>query len=351
LSMHVKAYAAKNATSKMEPYEFDRREPIDHDVEFKVLYCGICYSDIHTIHSDWGPTKYPSIPGHEIAGVVTRIGDKVTRFKVGDKVGVGCLVNSCGTCESCKEGLQQYCENGSTGTYNDIDPIDGDVTKGGYSTYQVVQENFVMAIPKELDLAHAAPLLCAGITMYSPLRHWKVGPGMKVGIIGLGGLGHMGVKYAHALGAEVYLVTTSPEKAEKAKEYGAAGAVVSTNEKDMEKYDSFFDVMINTVPVGHDVQPYINLLARDGVVILVGPVSPMEGFHGASLIGKRRSVAGSVIGGILETEEMLKFSAENGIIPEIDIIPIEKVNDAHEAMMSKSMSHRYVIDLEASFKN
>jgi uncharacterized zinc-type alcohol dehydrogenase-like protein len=348
--MHTHAYAAKNATSKMEPYEFDRREPTAHDVEFKVLYCGVCYSDIHTIHSDWGPTRYPSVPGHEIVGVVTRVGDSVTKFKVGDKVGVGCLVNSCGKCASCKEGLQQYCEQGMTGTYNAVDPIDGEVTKGGYSTYQVAQEDFVMAIPDELDLAHAAPLLCAGITMYSPLRHWNVGPGMKVGIIGLGGLGHMGVKYAHALGAEVYLVTTSPEKAEKAKEYGADGAVVSTDEANMEKFSSYFDVMINTIPVGHDVQPYINLLNRDGVVILVGPISPMEGFHGGSLIGKRRSIAGSVIGGIPETVEMLNFSAEHGIVPDIEIIPIKQINDAHMKMMNKSMSHRYVIDLEASFK-
>jgi uncharacterized zinc-type alcohol dehydrogenase-like protein len=348
--MRVKAYAAKNAKSKMEHYEFRRREPTEHDVEFKVLYCGICYSDIHTIHSDWGPAKYPSVPGHEIVGVVTRVGAAVTKFQVGDRVGVGCLVNSCGKCDSCKEGLQQYCENGSTGTYNSIDPIDGEVTKGGYSTYQVVTEDFVLAIPDELDLEHAAPLLCAGITTYSPLRHWKVGPGMRVGIIGLGGLGHMGIKYAHAMGAEVKLITTSPGKAEKAREYGADGIVLSTDESDMERHVKYFDVMIDTIPVGHDVQPYINLLNRDGVVILVGPVSPMEGFHGASLIGERRSIAGSVIGGIPETVEMLAFSAQHNILPDIEIIPMEQVNDAHEKMVNKSMSHRYVIDLEASFK-
>jgi alcohol dehydrogenase (NADP+) len=348
--MRVKAYAARNAKSKMEPYQFDRREPTEHDVEFKVLYCGICHSDIHTIHSDWGPTKYPSVPGHEIAGIVTRVGEAVTKFKVGDRVGVGCMVNSCGRCASCKEGLQQYCEVSMVGTYNGIDPIDGEVTKGGYSTYEVAQDDFVMAIPDELDLEHAAPLLCAGITMYSPLRHWKVGPGKKVGIVGLGGLGHMGLKYAHALGAEVKLITTSPSKAEKAKEYGADDIVVSTDEADMERHASYFDVIIDTVPVGHDVQPYIDLLARDGTVVLVGPISPMEGFHGASLIGDRRSVAGSVIGGIPETVDMLEFSAKHHIVPEIEVIPIEQVNEAHEAMMDKSMSHRYVIDLEASFK-
>jgi uncharacterized zinc-type alcohol dehydrogenase-like protein len=349
--MHTKAYAAKDAKSKLVPYEFDRREPTEHDVEFKILYCGVCYSDIHTVHSDWGPTKYPSVPGHEIVGIVSRVGKSVTKHKVGDRVGIGCLVNSCRKCSACKQGLEQYCENGSTGTYNSIDPIDGDVTKGGYSQYQVVQEDFVFKIPDGLDLDKAAPLLCAGITTYSPLKHWSVGPGKKVGIIGLGGLGHMGVKYAKALGAEVHVITTSPEKAEAGQSYGADGAIVSTDPEQMKEYTGYFDVLIDTIPIGHDAQPYINLLGLDGTLVLVGPISPMEGFHGASLIGKRRSVAGSVIGGIPETQEVLDFSAKNGIVPDIEVIPIEKINEAHQNMMSKSMSHRYVIDLEASFKS
>ncbi len=348
--MHVKAYAAQDATSPLTPYEFDRREPTAKDVEFKVLYCGVCYSDIHSAHSDWGPTKYPLVPGHEIVGEVTRIGAEVTKFKVGDRVGVGCLVNSCGTCRSCQDGLQQYCETGSTVTYNGIDPIDGEVTKGGYSQYQVTTEDFVLRIPEGLDLDKAAPILCAGITMYSPLKHWQVGAGTKVAIVGLGGLGHMGLKYAKALGAEVHLVTTSPAKAEAAKSYGANGVIVSTDEGQMAEFAGKFDVIIDTVPVGHDPQPYVNLLARDGVLVLVGPVSPMEGVHGGSLIMQRRSIAGSVIGGLPETQEVLDFSAEHNILPEIKVIPIEQINDAYDAMLAKSMSHRYVIDLEASFK-
>jgi uncharacterized zinc-type alcohol dehydrogenase-like protein len=237
-----------------------------------------------------------------------------------------------------------------TGTYNGIDPIDGEVTKGGYSQYQVVQEDFVLKIPEKLELDKAAPLLCAGITMYSPLKHWQVGPGKKVGIIGLGGLGHMGVKYAKALDAEVYIITTSPEKAEAGKSYGADGAIVSTEQEQMDKFAGYFDVLIDTVPVGHDAQPYINLLGLDGSLVLVGPIAPMEGFHGGSLITKRRSVAGSVIGGIPETQEVLDFSAENAILPDIEVIPIEQINEAYDQMMNKSMSHRYVIDLEASFK-
>ncbi len=348
--MKTKAYAAHGADEKLKEFGFERREPTAHDVEMEVLYCGVCHSDIHQVHSDWGPTKYPIVPGHEIVGRVTRVGEAVTKHKVGDIVGVGCLVNSCGKCTSCKQGLQQYCLEGATGTYNSIDPIDGEVTKGGYSQVQVVTEDFVLKIPAGLPLDAAAPLLCAGITTYSPLRHWKVGKGTKVGIIGLGGLGHMGVKYAKAMGAEVYLVTTSPAKAEKAKEYGADGTVVSTDAEAMKKYAGYFDFLLDTVPVGHDPQPYVDLLAVDGVLVLVGPISPMEGFHGRSLIGKRRSVAGSDIGGIPETQEMLDYSAAQGILPEIEVIPIEKINDAYENMMSKGMSYRYVIDMGASFK-
>jgi uncharacterized zinc-type alcohol dehydrogenase-like protein len=263
---------------------------------------------------------------------------------------VGCLVNSCGTCGQCKLGLQQYCENGKTSTYNGIDPIDGEVTKGGYSQIEVVTEDFVLKIPESLPLDAAAPLLCAGITTYSPLRHWKVGEGTRVGVIGLGGLGHMAVKYAKAMGAEVHLVTTSPAKAEKAKEYGADGVIVSTDAGAMKKYELYFDFLLDTVPVGHDPQPYVDLLATDGVLVLVGPISPMGDFHGRSLTSRRRSIAGSDIGGIPETQEMLDYSADRGILPEIEVIPIEKINEAYERMVSRGMDGRFVIDMGASFK-
>lgn len=348
--MKNKAYAAHSAEAPLEEFAFDRREPTAYDVEMEVLFCGVCHSDIHQVRGDWGPTKYPIVPGHEIVGRVTRVGDNVTKHQVGDIVGVGCLVNSCGQCAQCEKGLQQYCENGATGTYDSIDPIDGEVTKGGYSKVQVVPENFVLKIPEGMPLDAAAPLLCAGITTYSPLRHWQVGRGTKVGVIGLGGLGHMAVKYAKALGAEVHLLTTSPAKAEKAKEYGADGVIVSTDSAAMAKYAGYFDFLLDTVPVGHDAQPYVDLLAVDGTLVLVGPISPMEGFHGGSLMGKRRSIAGSDIGGLPETQEMLEFSAERGILPEIEVIPIEKINEAYERMTNKGMSSRFVIDMKASFK-
>jgi len=347
--MKTKAYAAHSADTPLKEFSFERREPTDHDVEIEVLYCGVCHSDIHQAHSDWGPTKYPVVPGHEIVGRVSRTGSKVTKHQVGDIVGVGCLVNSCGQCDACQRGLQQYCDN-SVGTYNNIDPIDGEVTKGGYSQIEVVPEDFVLKIPQGLPLDQAAPLLCAGITTYSPIRHWKVGKGTKVGVIGLGGLGHMAVKYAKSMGAEVHLITTSPGKAAKAKEYGADGVIVSTNAEAMKKYASYFDFLLDTVPVGHDPQPYIDLLAVDGSLVLVGPISPMGDFHGRSLIGKRRAIAGSDIGGIPETQEMLDYSAAHNILPEIEVIPIEKINDAYKTMMEKGMSYRYVIDMKASFK-
>lgn len=348
--MKVKSYAAPSSDKPLEYYEFDRREPTEYDVELKVQFCGVCHSDIHTARGDWGEVEYPCIPGHEIVGVVTRTGGSVTKFKVGDRVGVGCMVNSCRDCGPCKAGLEQYCDNDPTWTYSAKDPIDGTDTKGGYSSMMVAPEHFVFSIPEALDMAHAAPLLCAGITMYSPLRHWKTGPGMTVGIIGLGGLGHMGVKYAKAMGAEVHVITSSPEKADVAKEYGADGVIVSSSESDMQKARRKFNLIINTVPIAHDLKPYMDLLHVDGSMVLVGPINPMPGFHGLDVITGRKSIAGSGIGGVQETKEMLEFSAQHNIVPDIEIITMKDINKAWDSLVSKQMSKRYVIDIERSFK-
>jgi uncharacterized zinc-type alcohol dehydrogenase-like protein len=348
--MKVKAYAAKAADKKLEYYEFERRELGEKDIELKVIYCGVCHSDVHTARGDWGEIEYPCVPGHEIVGIVTRIGSSVTKHKVGDRVGVGCMVNSCGECASCQAGLEQYCDNDPTWTYSSVDSIDGSDTKGGYSTIMIAPEHFVLSIPESLDMAEAAPLLCAGITMYSPLRHWKTSVGMKVGIIGLGGLGHMGVKYAKAMGAEVYVITSSPEKVSIAKGYGADGVIVSSSDSDMQAAKRTLDLMIDTVPNTHDLKPYLELLNVDGIIVLVGPLSPLPGFHGGDVIGGRKSIAGSGIGGIKETEEMLAFSAEHKIVPDIEIIKMQDINTAWDSLVSKQMSKRYVIDIDGSFQ-
>lgn len=347
--MKAKSYASQSPDKPLEPYEFDRREPTETDVEIKVLFCGVCHSDIHTARGDWGEVEYPCIPGHEIVGLVTRVGGSVAKFKPGDRVGVGCLVNSCGKCQPCKQGLEQYCDNGPTWSYSSKDPVDGSDTKGGYSTIMVAPENFVVNIPDSIDMAEAAPLLCAGITMYSPLRHWKAAPGMKVGIVGLGGLGHMGVKYAEAMGAEVDVITSSPEKADVAKGYGASGVIVSSSESDMKKARRKFDLIIDTIPNAHELAPYLELLNVDGTIVLVGPINPMPEFHGGDLIGGRKSIAGSGIGGIKETKEMLEFSAKHNIVPDIEIIKLQDINKAWDSLVSKQMSKRYVIDIEKSF--
>ncbi|HEY4963173.1 MAG TPA: NAD(P)-dependent alcohol dehydrogenase [Candidatus Saccharimonadales bacterium] len=347
--MKTKSFAAKAPEKALEYYEFERREPTEYDVEFEVQFCGVCHSDIHTARGDWGETEYPCVTGHEIVGQVTRIGSSVTKFKVGDRVGVGCLVNSCGKCNPCKAGLEQYCDKGATWTYGSNDPIDGTDTKGGYSTIMDATEKFVMNIPDSLNMADAAPLLCAGITMYSPLMHWKTGPGMKVGIIGLGGLGHMGVKYAKAMGAYVGVITSSPEKAETAKQYGADEVIVSSSEADMKGAIRKFDLIIDTIPSAHELKPYLELLNVDGSIVLVGPINPMPGFHGGELIGGRKSIAGSGVGGIKETKEMLEFSAKHGIVPNIEVITMADINKAWDSLVSKQFSKRYVIDIQKSF--
>lgn len=297
-SMRAKSYAAPAADKPLEYYEFDRRELTPKDVELEVHYCGICHSDIHTARGDWGEVKYPCVPGHEIVGIVTRVGRAVTQFKPGDRVGVGCMVNSCGECEACKRGYENSCFKEVTWTYSSKDPVDGTDTKGGYSTVMVAPEHFVLHVPDTLDMTSAAPLLCAGITTYSPLRHWNVGRDSKVGIIGLGGLGHMGVKYAKAFGAEVWVITSSPEKAAIAESYGADGVIVSGSEKDMGSAANKFDFLLDTIPKAHDLSPYIQLLNIHGTICLVGPIEPMPGYHSGEVIDGQKSIAGSGIGGI-----------------------------------------------------
>ena len=342
------AYAASDAQSKLAPFEFQRRELRDHDVQMEVLFCGACHSDLHQARNEWKNSIYPVVPGHEIVGRVTAVGPDVTHYKTGDLVGVGCLVDSCRTCPSCEEGLEQYCENGWVGTYNGADRVTGDITLGGYSTQLVVDEAFVLSVPKNLDPAGAAPLLCAGITLYSPLRTWGAGPGKKVGIVGLGGLGHMGVKLAHAMGAHVVLFTTSQSKVEDAKRLGADEVVISKNPEEMEAHVNSFDLIVNTVAAQHDLNPFLNLLRRDGTMALVGaPEHDHPSPQVFNLIMKRRRLAGSLIGGIAETQEMLDFCGEHGITSDIEVIPMQQINDAYERMLKSDVKYRFVIDLDS----
>ena len=349
--MKTKSFAAFGPDKPLEYYEFDRREPNETDVEIEVLFCGICHSDLHEAHGDWGEIEYPCVPGHEIVGNVTRVGVAVTKFKPGDKVGVGCMVNSCGTCDACKRGFENSCYNETTWTYSSKDPIDGSDTKGGYSSLVVVPEHFVLSIPDSLDLAQAAPLLCAGITTYSPLRHWNVGPGVKVGVIGLGGLGHMAVKYAKAMGAEVWVITSSPDKKDTALSYGATNVIISSNAAELTAAANTFDFLLDTIPTAHDLSPYITLLDIHGTICLVGPIEQMPGFHSGLLINGQKSIAGSGIGGIKETQEMLEYSAANNILPDIEIIDMKDSNAAWDALAKKEMSKRFVIDIKNSFQN
>jgi len=342
-----KGYAAQSATSALAPFAFERRDPGPADVQIDILYCGVCHSDLHTARSEWPGTRYPCIPGHEIVGRVARVGGQVSKFRMGDLVGVGCLVDSCRKCASCAEGLEQYCENGFTGTYNGPEQGTGNNTYGGYSNRIVVDEKFVLKIrhPEE-QLAAVAPLLCAGITTWSPLRKWEVGPGQTVGVVGLGGLGHMGVKLARALGANVVLFTTSPGKAADAIKLGANEVVISTDRKAMAEQRNRFDFILNTVAAPHDLDPFLGMLKRDGSLVLVGaPSSPHPSPGVFNLIFKRRSLAGSLIGGIAETQEMLDFCAEHGIVSDIEMIPIASINDAYERMLKSDVKYRFVIDM------
>jgi alcohol dehydrogenase (NADP+) len=344
----AKAFAAQSATSALAPYSIKRRAPRPQDVQLEILYCGVCHSDLHQVRNEWQhamPTVYPCVPGHEIVGRVVKVGSAVKKFKEGDIGAVGCLVDSCRTCAACLDGDEQYCENIATFTYNGEDKILGGVTYGGYSESIVVDADFVFRVPNGLDPAGAAPLLCAGITTYSPLHHWKVGKGQKVGIVGLGGLGHMGVKFAKALGAHVVLFTTSPKKTEDGIRLGASEVVVSKNEAEMQKHAGSFDFILDAVSAEHDVNAYLNLVKRNGTLTLIGaPEKPLP-VAAFSLLLNRRRLAGSGIGGLRETQEMLDFCGEKGITADIEMIKIQQINDAYERLLKSDVKYRFVIDM------
>lgn len=346
--MNVHGYAAQSATEDLAPFDFERRIPRPDDVTIKIQYCGVCHSDLHTARNDWGNTKYPSIPGHEIIGVIESVGLDVTRFAVGDQVGVGCMVDSCQDCAACAKDLENYCENGSILTYNGVDRFDGTPTYGGYSEKIVVSEKFVLNIPKGLDLKAAAPLLCAGITTWSPLRHWNVGKGSNVAVIGLGGLGHMALKLAKALGADVTLFSRSPGKEADARRLGADRVIISTDVAQMKSVRGNFDLIIDTVPSDHDINPYLSTLSLNGTLVLVGFLGKFESLlNTVPLIVGRKSVAGSVIGGIAETQEMLDFCGEHGIVSDIEMINIQDINTAYERMLKSDVKYRFVIDMDS----
>jgi uncharacterized zinc-type alcohol dehydrogenase-like protein len=348
----ARAYAAASATSEMAPASIRRRSPGPQDVQIEVLFCGVCHSDLHQVRNEWQyamPTVYPCVPGHEIVGRVVKAGSAVRKFKEGDLAAVGCMVDSCRTCSACREGLEQFCEGPATFTYNVPDKHIGGVTQGGYSESIVVDEAFVLRVPGRLDPAAVAPLLCAGITTYSPLRHWKVGKGQKVGVVGLGGLGHMAVKFASAFGARTVLFTTSPNKAADAMRLGAHEVVASKNAAEMEKHLGSFDFILDTVSAAHDLNAYLALLKRDGTLTLVGaPEKPLP-LAAFSLLFGRRRLAGSPIGGIRETQEMLDFCGEHGITADIERIPVQKINEAFDRLLKSDVKYRFVIDM-ASLK-
>jgi uncharacterized zinc-type alcohol dehydrogenase-like protein len=348
---NAKAFAASTATSPLASTAISRREPTERDVQLEILFCGVCHSDLHTVRDEWNavmPTVYPCVPGHEIVGRVTAVGSSVTKFKVGDIAAVGCLVGSDGTCPECKAGLEQFC-NGMTLTYNAPDKHTGGVTYGGYSDSIVVDEHFVLHVPSNLDLAGAAPLLCAGITTYSPLRHWGVTKGQKVGIVGLGGLGHMGVKFAHALGAHTVVFTTSPSKVEDARRLGADEVIISKDANEMQKHAGSFDFILDAVSADHDINAYIHLLKRDGNMTLVGAPEKALPLFSMGLLFKRRSVSGSLIGGLAETQEMLNFCGEHNITADVEVIAMQQINEAYERLLKSDVKYRFSIDM-ASLK-
>lgn len=342
--MNTKGYAALSAGSEIVPFEFDRREVGAHDVELDIKYSGICHSDIHQAREEWGPAIFPMVPGHEIAGVVTSVGASVTKFKVGDHIGVGVFVDSCRTCEQCQKGLQQYCANGMTGTYNGYERDGKTIAMGGYSNRFVVNEDYAVQVPTNLPLDGVAPLLCAGITLYSPIKHWNVGPGKKVAVMGLGGLGHMGVKFSVALGAEVTVLSHSPSKEADAKAMGAHHFVSTKDPDNFKAIAKSFDVILNTVSAEIDINQYLNLLKLDGTLVTIGLPGKPYSVHAGSLLSGRRSLAGSMIGGIPETQEMLNFCGEHNILSDVEVIKADYINQAYERTIASDVKYRFVID-------
>jgi uncharacterized zinc-type alcohol dehydrogenase-like protein len=344
----VKAYGATASTEDLKPLDIERRATGKDDIKIDITYCGVCHSDIHMARNDWKGASYPVVPGHEIIGRVLEVGANVSTHKVGDLVGVGCMVDSCQTCSSCQQDLEQFCENGATFTYNSPDKhLEGKQTYGGYSTSVVVDEKFVLRIPENLDEAATAPLLCAGVTTWSPLTHWKVKNGDKVGVIGLGGLGHMGVKFANALGAHVVMITTSPEKGKDAKRLGAHEVLVSKDQAEMKKHQGSFDFILNTIPVGHEMDPYLGLLKIDATMVLVGAIEPLKPFSGGNIIMGRKRIAGSLIGGIKETQEMLDFCGKHNITSDIELIDMQNINTAYDRILKNDVTYRFVIDMKS----
>lgn len=341
----AKGYAAQNAKSELAPWNFERREVGPHDVQFDILYCGVCHSDIHQVRDEWGNSIYPMVPGHELVGKVVKVGEHVKKYKTGDLVGVGCMIDSCRTCDNCKEGLEQYCLNGNSMTYNGYEQDKKTKTYGGYSNTVVVNEDFVLRVSEKLNLAAVAPLLCAGITTYSPLRHWKVGKGHKLAVVGLGGLGHMAVKFGVAFGAEVTVLSTSASKKEDALKLGAHKFIVTKDPEQLKSVMGYFDFILDSVSAEHDYNAYLGLLKTSGVHICVGaPPTPTQ-IHAFSLIAGRKSLAGSMIGGIPETQEMLDFCAEHNIVSEIELIDIKEINNAYARMLKSDVKYRFVIDM------
>lgn len=351
MSTNVKAFGTEAADADLQPMNIDRRDVTPQDVEIEILYCGVCHSDLHTARNDWGGSKYPSVPGHEIVGRVTKVGSEVAKFKAGDLAAVGCMVDSCKTCDNCKQDLEQFCLNGFTGTYNGKDKHSGGHTFGGYSEKIVVDQHFVLKVPENLDLAAVAPILCAGITTWSPLRHWKVKEGSKVAVVGLGGLGHMALKLAHALGAEVTLFSRSAGKTDEAKSLGADAVIISTDPAQMDSVKGKFDLIIDTVPYVHDLNPYVQTLHTSGTLVLVGFLGNLEPMlNTAPLVLGRKSIAGSLIGGIAETQELLDFCGQHNIVSEIELIKMQDINQAYERMLKSDVRYRFVIDMQ-SLKN
>jgi uncharacterized zinc-type alcohol dehydrogenase-like protein len=345
--LNTKGFAAQTASSQLAPFQFQRREPGEHEVLIHIDYCGVCHSDIHQVRDEWGGSTFPMVPGHEIVGHVTRVGSKVKNFKVGDLAGVGCFVDSCRTCASCKDGLEQYCEAGMNTTYNGLEKDGKTPTQGGYSSQIVVDEKYALHIAPNLPLEQVAPLLCAGITTYSPLKHWKVKKGDRVGVIGLGGLGHMAVKLAASMGATVAMLSTSPSKEKDSRRLGASEFFLTSDNKTLESLAGHFDLIIDTISAPHDYNVYLNMLKRDGAMVLLG-VPPKASEVGAfSLIMNRRTLAGSLIGGIKETQEMLDYCAKHGVTSDVEVIPVQKINEAYERMLKGDVRYRFVIDMKS----